>query len=45
VREIKAQLAALSYAAPDTSAQDLFKRATELQKHANELSYRLSSYA
>ena len=45
VREIKAQLAALSYAAPDTSAQDLFRRATELQKHANELSYRLSSYA
>lgn len=43
VREIKAQLRSLSGQTPDAHSQELFVRATELQKKINELGSRLSS--
>lgn len=43
VREIRARLSALSSAAPGDDAQELFREATELQRHINELSKNLSA--
>lgn len=43
VRQIKAQLAAMSEGVPGPDAQDLFRQATELQKRCNELSQKVSS--
>lgn len=43
VREIKARLNAMGQGIPGEDAQELFRRATELQKRCNELSAKLSS--
>ncbi|MBR1830112.1 MAG: DNA primase [Atopobiaceae bacterium] len=43
VRQIKAQLAAMSGGVPGTDAQELFRQATDLQKRCNELTQKLSS--
>jgi len=43
VSQIKARLSAMSQGAPDESAQELFRQATELQRRCNELSAKLSA--